>query len=301
VPLIGADDASLLIGRPAIWQIDDFTAWQGIRATPDDLGCRWYVTEDEGWRSPTEPKAATVDNPVGDGQIVGEVTYGSRQVTLAGTVLAPDTDALFEAMDNFHALLTGDTRSGALTVTERGKSRSCRVVQGGQPIIKPTSPTTAEFSLSLLAGDPRKLGPILSSQPVLPASQSGGLTYPITYPLIYPAVTATGIVTINNPGKIRAPLWARIDGPCPVPMLTSVTAGSQLVFAASVNLGVGEFVTIDMENKQVLAQGTTTRAGYVISRGWFGLEPGDNQLGFTCADSANTQASVTWIYPDGAW
>ncbi len=303
MPLIGAQESAVIDGRrPARWQVGpDFVAWQGIRAIEDDLGCRWYVSKDDGWRSPSTPKFDATDNPVGDGQLLGDPVFGSRQVQLTGKVFAPNTDALLDAMDNFHAVLTGPQRSGALSVTERQKSRSARVIHGGQPLINPTSPTEADWSMSLLAGDQRKLGPTLSTDPIPPAAQSGGLTYPIRYPLIYPAVTSSGIVTINNPGKVRAPLWARIDGPSPPMVLTSLTAGRQLVFAASVSLLDGEFLTIDMENKQVLAQGTTTRAGYVISRGWFGLEPGDNQLGFSCAELDNTTARVTWTYPDGAW
>jgi len=57
-------------------------------------------------------------------------------------------------------------------------------------------------------------------------------------------------------------------------------------------LGVGEFLTVDMDRREVLAQGQSARSGYVTSRGWFTLDPGDNVIAFSSVNYSET-ASLT--------
>jgi phage-related protein len=59
-------------------------------------------------------------------------------------------------------------------------------------------------------------------------------------------------------------------------------------------LEAGEFVTVDMEAREVLAQGQSARAGYVTSRGWFTLDPGVNTIAFSAANySPTAQLTLT--------
>jgi uncharacterized membrane protein len=66
----------------------------------------------------------------------------------------------------------------------------------------------------------------------------------------------------------------------------------QLVFSSSLALGAGEFVTVDMGAREVLAQGQSARNGWVTSRGWFDLDPGVNEVAFT-AESYSPDARLT--------
>jgi hypothetical protein len=151
------------------------------------------------------------------------------------------------------------------------------------------SKTTATFSIQFVAKDPRKYGDLVTLSTVLPSS-TGGLEYPVTYPVTYTGVTNSGVLRVNNPGNIEAPVWLRIDGPIPAGGWTVTHVGKKqsLTFSTALALGAGEFVTVDMEKREVLAQGQSARAGYVTSRGWFRLDPGDNDIAFSAQNYSST-------------
>ncbi|WIA96407.1 phage tail family protein [Curtobacterium sp. MCBA15_004] len=107
------------------------------------------------------------------------------------------------------------------------------------------------------------------------------------------AVTVTGQVSLTNPGNDTGPLRLRIDGPCTGPVVTHVGTGDRLVFSSSLVLAAGEWLDIDMEKRQVYANGQSSRAGYITSRGWFGFDPGPNTFAFTAAQyNAASQLTV---------
>jgi len=85
----------------------------------------------------------------------------------------------------------------------------------------------------------------------------------------------------------------RIDGPIVGPIITHVGSGLQLVFSASLTLGVGEFLLVDMEAHSVLAQGQSNRSNWVTSRGWSGMEPGANTWSFAAASGTTGLLTVT--------
>ena len=101
---------------------------------------------------------------------------------------------------------------------------------------------------------------------------------------------------LTNTGNTQAPVWLRIDGPIPAGGWTVTHLGKKqaLTFASSLALTSGEFVTVDMDRREVLAQGQAARAGYVTSRGWFSLDPGDNDIAFSASGiSLTAQLTVT--------
>ena len=67
-----------------------------------------------------------------------------------------------------------------------------------------------------------------------------------------------------------------------------------LTFGTAMELEAGGFLTVDMERREVLAQGQSARSGYVTSRGWFTLDPGDNLISFSSVNYSETASlSVT--------
>jgi hypothetical protein len=59
-------------------------------------------------------------------------------------------------------------------------------------------------------------------------------------------------------------------------------------------MGAGEFLIVNMDAQTALANGQTTRAGYITSRGWSGFDPGANTWSFTAASfDASAQLTVT--------
>lgn len=260
-------------------------------------GVQWDLEDVQGWGSPGSTLQVT-QKPRSHGGWAGAAYLVPRPVALSGKVTAPSSAQLSDAIDRLSEAcsLTGTT----LTVVEGGRARSCTVRRQGEVLVSWTSDKTATWSIQVTAPDPRKYGPMVSQTAGLPSS-SGGVTWPITWPVRWTGVTNSGVLSIPNLGNIDAPVLIRIDGPCVAPSITHIGAnGVPEVWATSQTLGAGEFLVIDMENKRVLANGQSSRAGYVTSRGWFSVTPGPNQYGFN-AQAFASSARMTVTVPEGAW
>lgn len=260
-------------------------------------GVQWDLEDVQGWGSPASTLQVT-QKPRGHGGWAGPAYLAPRAVSLSGKVTAPSAEQLSDALDRLSdACSLTDT---TLTVSEGGRARSCIVRRQGEVLISWTSDTRATWSVQVTAPDPRKYGPMVSQTAGLPSS-TGGVTWPVTWPVTWTGVTNSGVLSIPNVGKIDAPVMIRIDGPCVAPSATHIGAdGVPEVWATSQTLGVGEFLVIDMANRRVLANGQSSRAGYVTSRSWFSATPGVNEYGFN-AQVFNSSARMTVTVPEGAW
>jgi len=216
-----------------------------------------------------------------------------RTLVGIGAILVDDPTLLTSAIDQLIAAV--DLNPFDIIVAEPGLTRSISVQRQDDVLPKKLSPYAAEFSFQVIAKDPLKYGDLVTTTTLLPSS-SGGRTYPATYPITYTGVSNTGVVRVNNPGNAQAPVWLRIDGPIPAGGWTITHTGKKqaLSFASTLALAAGEFVTVDMDRREVLAQGQSPRAGYVTSRGWFTMDPGNNDIAFSAANYSSTaQLTVT--------
>lgn len=265
----------------------------------DADGIQWGVTGLDGWGA----SAGTISpqqKPRQDGAWAGWSYRKPRSIVLSGQAVLPSSDAATLAVDKLVSAASLDETT--LTIVESGASRYATVRRDGEVVAKwtPGAGLIFDWSIQLVAVDPRKFGAELSASTNLP-STTGGLTIPFTIPFAINAVQVSGDVSLTNPGNVTGPVTLRIDGPCVGPSITHVGPGGlvQTVALAAYSMGVGEFLTVDMEARQVLAQGQASRAGFLTSRQWFGFEPGVNLFAFT-ATSYNpgtlltVTASPTW-------
>lgn len=266
-----------------------------LNTTEVDTGVLWAAEPIRGWQGPAS-SIAVARKPRAHGGWAGSAFMLPRHMTITGKVLAPSEEALTDALDRLNEAATlADT---TLTVTEAAGARSCTVRREDEVLAPLITPLLAEFSVQLVAPDPRKFGAPLSGSTALPSS-TGGLTVPFTVPFSIDAVTVSGQVSLTNPGNMTGPVSLRIDGPVTGPVVTHVGTGRALVFASSLVLGAGEFVTVDMERQEVLAQGQSSRAGWVTSDGWSGFQPGVNvwsfsALAYDAASLLTVTATPTW-------
>jgi hypothetical protein len=258
----------------------------------DANGVHWILEEFSGWDSPGSSLSLT-QRARGHGATGSEAFFKPRVMTLSGKIIAPSVEAGRNARDELYAAVELDPFR--LAANEEGLLRHCSVQRQDQVLAKRIGKCDTDFSVQVVAKDPRKFGDLVSLSTPLPSS-SGGLTYPLTYPKTYTGVSKTGKVIVTNPGNTQAPVWLRVDGPIPAGGWTVTHVGKKqaLTFASSLALTSGEFVTVDMDRREVLAQGQSARSGYVTSRGWFSLDPGDNEIAFSAANySATAQLTVT--------
>jgi hypothetical protein len=263
----------------------------------DANGVKWIVRGFDGWGG-VAPTIQVVQKPRQQGGWAG-LSYGQpRYLALSLMVVAPTPAALNVALDALYAAV--DFGSCTLTVAEAAFTRSLTVRRNSDIQSSRTSNTIANVQFQVVAVDPRKLGTALTQQTALPAT-SGGLTVPFTIPFTITSTVVAGQINLTNPGNESGPVVIRIDGPCTGPIIThtSSTTTNALVFSSNLSLGAGEFLLVDMDKHTALANGQTTRAGYITSRGWSLFDPGANTWAFTA--STYNSGSLLTVTASPAW
>jgi hypothetical protein len=263
----------------------------------DEFGVRWTVSKFDGWGSPASTVSFT-NRARGHGSTSSDPFYGSRFMTIEGLVQAPDLASLDAAFYRLSGAVTLDPFP--MLVAEAAGVKRVTAQRQGEVVTTYLSNTLGRYSILIAAKDPFKYGDAVTSSTGLPSS-SGGLTYPVTYPVTYTGTTTSGVMTVNNMGNAPAPVYLRVDGVIPAGGWSVNHLGQEatLSFASSLALGAGEFVTVDMQRREVLAQGQSTRNGWVTSRGWFQLDPGPNSISFTSVADGPTAMLTLTTYP--AW
>jgi hypothetical protein len=263
----------------------------GINLTSiEDSGVQWLMSDFTGWDGTPGGTLAPKQKTRAAGAWGGLSYAKARTLVATGTCVAPTAALASDALDRLNNACSLDDT--IMTVSESGRLRSCTVRRDGDILPKRIGPTAFDWSVQFVAVDPRKFGTPLTGSTLLPSS-SGGLTVPFTVPFAINSTVVSGQVNLFNPGNETGPVTMRIDGPCVGPVITHVGSGLRLVFSASLTLGAGEFLLIDMEAQTVMAQGQSSRANWITSRGWSGFEPGNNTWAFTAASATTARLTVT--------
>ncbi len=263
----------------------------------DAHGVQWVVPKNGlDWSGAAGSTLTLLQRARGHGAVAGEAFHKSRSYSLTGHLEGPSRSAVEGALDRLAAAASIDDTE--LVVIEESLTRRATVRRDDEIVVAWTNGRAARFSTGLTNPDGRRFSADLTASTPLPSS-SGGLTIPFTIPFSIDAVTVTGQVSLTNPGNVAGPVRLRIDGPVTGPVVTHVSSGKALVFASSLVLGVGEFVTVDMERREVLAQGQASRSGWVTRREWSAFEPGENSWAFT-AVGADPGALLT-VTATPAW
>lgn len=264
----------------------------------DERNVKWSVNKFDGWDGSTASTTEFNQRARGHGATTTEGFYTPRFLTIEGNITAPSLALLDESRDMLNAAVT--LQLTQMLVSESGQVRNMMVKRQGAVMVNPITDTVAAYSVLLGAPDPRKYGDLVTASTLLPFS-NGGLVRPSTWPRTWTGVSGTGVIRLNNPGNTQAPVWLRIDGPVPAGGWAATHIGKKqsLTFANALELGAGEFVDVDMDRREVLAQGQSARSGYVTSRGWFNLDPGDNDIAFSAQNYSPTATLTVTTKP--AW
>lgn len=257
-----------------------------VMNTVDSSGVQWVLSDLQGWGSPGSTAQAT-PRARGRGSTMSEAFLKHRTLVGTGSILTEDPALLTGAIDQLIAAI--DLQPFQITVAEPGRTRTLTVQRQDDVLPKKLNAYEADFSFQVIAKDPLKYGDLVSASTVLPSS-TGGLVRPSTWPRTWSGVTNSGRIAIVNEGNFPSPVWMRIDGPVPAGGWAATHVGKKqtLSFASSLALAAGEFVTVDNERREVLAQGQAPRSGYVTSRGWFNLDPGVNEIAFSAQNYSST-------------
>jgi len=254
----------------------------------DDTGVEIGIDTPDGWSGQPASSGQADAKTLANGGIVSAGYAATRNIGLSGWLRSPDADVLTTGIDRLNSMLE-PRNARRLEVTENGQTRWVNARRLDEVTISRQSLWYATWSAQFAAigkdpsqGEWRKFGDDIVDTTLLPAS-SGGLTVPFTVPFEIDATTVTGQIGITNPGNATGPVQLRIDGPVVGPIITHVSSGIAFVFSSSLALAAGEWLDVDMEARTVLANGQASRGGWVVQRGWFGFDPGDNVFAFTAA------------------
>lgn len=256
-------------------------ALNGLVLTATDAqGCDWVAEVLTGWFGSPASTISPQARSRAPGSYPGPRQLAQRPVTVAGSLEAPSTAALEDAMDRLAEAASLD--GSLMTVSMGDSTRSLIVYRQGEVTVSMLSPTTAIWSVQMVATEPRKFAAPLTRITALP-STTGGFGLPMRVPFGIPSIVVTGVCRMSSEGNYPGPVFLRIDGPCAGPVVTHKGSGKQLRFGESLVLAAGDWLDVDMENTSVLANGTSPRDGFITSRGWSNFEKGDNEWAFTAA------------------
>lgn len=254
----------------------DLRGWSGASSTTSGTSPRAY-------------KPGSVPSPYPQDE--------EKTLTLRMMLQAESPAAMREAWDVLNEVVAND--DFVLIRDEWGLRRRMTVRRDG-PIPEElfTAAIVKRWSCQLLASDPRKYGEQVSASTGLPFV-SGGLVFPVTFPIVFSETSNTGVVSIVNSGRTQSAVKLRIDGPVKAPKVTHIGSGRSLTFGSSYTLPAGNWLDVDLDNRQVLENGIADRSQYVTDRGFFVADKGRNDFAFQ-ADLYDPAAKLT-VTTASAW
>lgn len=142
----------------------------------DDDGVLWRCRTLSGWGSPAST-ATTIRRPRDHGGWASKGYLAPRVLTMGGVMEAPSVAVARAAVDRLCTAAALD--EVMLTVTE-DIARQCHVIRDGEVLVTWVTDRLAQWSLQLLAQDPRRYATSADSASTgLPAA-TGGLSWPAT-------------------------------------------------------------------------------------------------------------------------
>lgn len=257
----------------------------------DDDGVFWGMDTLEGWGSPgTDSGYEKKIGQHGSWRTNNNPTLVERSISIGGTVKAPTHELRVAASHRLKAAITLGL-SPFSVIDMSGEKLTVQAERDGDVLIKHDNLNFA-WSAQLKAPDPLLYGDQITMTTGLPQS-TGGATWPRTWPITWTGVTASGIIVVDNPGDIPAPVYLRLDGPLSGPFVRHVNSGKELTLASDYQLLDGSWLDVDMQLRTVMEGGTASRNGTLYSRGFFKLDKGVNQIVFGHAGPFNATAKLT--------
>jgi len=261
----------------------------------------YHLTSIEGFDD-VSMREARENKPAAHGQNDYGQFLAERLITLNGTILATSSTqrdgAVQDLLDAF--IKDGIYRWLTWTVTgEVAKQVYCKVFSKKVTQEYSNDPFMREFTINLLAVDPRIYSQIETTSTVYIPTSTGGFSFPLTFPLNFGTARVGGTVSCNNLGNFESLPLIRIYGPVNAPEIKNVTDSNKYI---KVNMVVssGDYLEINLDSKTIMLNGTASRYLYLNSgSNWFSLLSGNNSLTFK--DSGGNVLGYAQIIFRSSW
>jgi hypothetical protein len=260
----------------------------------DEHGVQWGLTKLDGWFDGWDGSGGVDQRSYADGAWVSPQYAGPRVIHVDGRFEAPSWDAATRAWDRllaqlpFRQLATLRVSTGEGTLPEQ----TALVRQHQKPVLTRRD-NRANFSLSLLAPDPRRYDSTSRSVSLVLPVLTGGIAPPLTPPLTITGSTSTSQATLVNDGNVPTYPTLVIVGPCPPATIVNLSTGEARRVLDPVP--AGQSLVVDELNGTATVQGQARRVlGTPV-----GLRPGVNEIAFS-ADGYEADAQLLISYRS-AW
>lgn len=254
----------------------------------DDKGCKWVLTEIDGWQPP-EPRYDIQDRALDDGAWISGGYFRARRLTLNVTLQVTQTANMQVARElrgqAEYALLetlAGSVRAPLDFALDMGNNQPIRnavVRLATQPQSRLVIPWISEHQFELVADDPLWYGDE-SAIALVMGDPSGGLVFN-TPAAIFGAsgpwtfadpLTASNRGTLVNTGSVASPVTMTFIGPLSNPVVTLVGVGH---VALNTVIASGDYVVVDTRNREILHHGTIPRRDWLaVGSTWVRVPPG---------------------------
>ncbi len=299
----GYEDITVVAAGTSIASPSETGYWGGSLSYPaagvsipfgsvDANGIAWMLQGVDGWDG--VPTVGQVLQHGGDhGGYPTPQYYGPRPLTLRVRAAAP-TQAL---RDTARALMQQAVAVSDLVsfVYNEPVAKTAQVRRSGKLTEKCLTLNDVDFTIGLIAPDPRKYGQQVYTLTASVNSQALGLAPPLRPPILLPAQPPPGSVTIINHGNFETRPQVTITGPISAPALYNQTTSQTISFSA-LTLGATDVLVVDLLNRTAYLNGSFRPADPWSS--WWVAAPGNSQV--VLQGSTSTGAQMTVTYQD-AW
>jgi len=268
--------------------------WQAeLRGLLQGAGTAYGLTAVDGLGSPPL-RTDDVDRPRRDGARGQDDYYASRTIVLG--FIIEDTPAgidgtvdvwkqAWRRVTDVDIALDLSTES---TTARRyfGRPRRLSVDEGAATWHFGRVVARAEF----VAMDPRGYSLAEQSVELSVPVFTGGLTFDLTFDMTF-GTGSSGSQIVSNGGNVDTYPTLTLNGPLVQPSVENVTTGE--TFSFDDTIADGDFVTVDLQERTVLLNGTASRKGKAVGSDWWALALGDSDLSLQASSGAGT-CDVTW-------
>lgn len=259
-----------------VWTLEGITFHHAYDVR-DSAGVQWILTKEEGFWGAPGTNATLSPRLNKHGMFRSPGWKKERIVSLTGRCYHPDYEVLRQAESYVLGLLSDPRTPGKLTCYSEIGTLCLDVYLDDAILCSPleiVSEPGVEFSLQLVAPDPRKYTPDVQTQTVgLPQDSGDGLDFSqVVSPdsnaglyfglgasntgLAFGTFNGAGFVTLTNPGTAPASPVYTLYGPLANPVLTT-SSGYSMRYNGT--LDVGDYVAIDPAAPSVVLNGATSR------------------------------------------
>lgn len=251
----------------------------------------WLQIPVDGLEAP-EYRTNIYERPGEDGGIVSSMFYATRPVTLRGMIKGA-SPAIYEANRQKFAAATAIQRdSSGYPVAKRIQFTT---LAGNvyffdayfeRPIYAQENVNNTHFLLNMKVPNPQIFGATVVDSGAVARASGGGFILPVILPIVSTGQTGGSVLMVNAGNANSYPIL-KLTGPLTNPFIqnTAVNKTMQLNYT----IPAGSVVTIDMLNKTIMLNGTSSILSVKTSDSeWWGIVPGNNNINFATNTSADT-------------